>query len=310
MTTVEVFAPAKINLTLHVTGKREDGYHLLDSLVVFAKDIGDTVKVTDQPSLTLHVHGPMQAGVPTDESNVIVKAARLYQAKCAPNRGASIELTKRLPNGGGIGGGSADAGAVLRALCQLWRVELFSRPQAAAEIGADVAVCMTAPSPRRVVGVGENARLVNSLPRLWLVLANPGVHIPTADVFSRLSSNYRVDNEPMDNVPETQNFLEFEKWLRDQRNDLTPVVEDFCPEVRVCREALAALPGCRKADMSGSGSTCWGLFSNENDARAGVQLLEAAHPGWWVRSTEVEEFWNHSENYDLLFFNQLMRATT
>lgn len=287
MTTVEVFAPAKINLTLHVTGKK-DGYHLLDSLVVFAKDIGDEVSVSNAETFSLSVTGPLAAGVPTDESNLVLKAARFMQKWRAPDRFAEISLVKNLPHGAGIGGGSADAGAVLRGLGKLWGTKLFSGHMAF-ELGSDVPVCLLAPKPCRMTFRGA-AWPVRDLPSFWLVLANPGVHVPTAEVFKRFSENFPVENEPMEEMPFPFEFDVLVEWLRRQRNDLTQVMDGFCPSVLVCRDALAGQDGCLKADMSGSGGTCWGIFKTEGEAKLAEANLSASYPDWWVKQTAVEAF--------------------
>ncbi|WP_372834971.1 4-(cytidine 5'-diphospho)-2-C-methyl-D-erythritol kinase, partial [Puniceibacterium confluentis] len=166
----EVFAPAKVNLTLHVTGRRADGYHLLDSLVVFA-DIGDTVSVEASDRLSLAVDGPMAVGVPVDDSNLVLRAARFLN----PERGAAILLTKHLPAASGIGGGSSDAAATLRALSELWGVPV---PRDVLALGADLPVCM-APGAQRLAGVGDVLTPVPGLPDCDILLVKPGVSVAT-----------------------------------------------------------------------------------------------------------------------------------
>lgn len=284
--TVEAFAPAKVNLTLHVTGKRDDGYHLLDSLVVFARDIGDRLTVSGQSDLILDVTGPFADGVPNDGSNLALRAADLLQARHKVTKGARIGLVKDLPHGGGIGGGSADAAATLGALAKLWDVPTLTAEDAL-KLGADVPVCMHAPVPARMRGIGETVQTVPALPPVWLVLANPRIIVPTPRVFQQLGARSGVNNSPMGDVPGFRDFTAFAKWLNAQRNDLSDCVVADHPEVGTCIRALSEMDGCAKADMSGSGSTCWGLFPDENAANQAAEVLKQDHPEWWVAATAV-----------------------
>jgi 4-diphosphocytidyl-2-C-methyl-D-erythritol kinase len=178
---VKVFAPAKVNLALHVTGRRDDGYHLLDSLVVFA-GVGDWLDMAMATELSLSVSGPRAAGVPTDRGNLVWRAAEAF----GTDRGARIHLEKHLPHAGGIGGGSADAGATLRGLSALWGVALPD-PQAVLSIGADMSVC-AASMPARMRGIGDILDPVPPIPGLWIVLVNPGLEVPTGPVFKALAT--------------------------------------------------------------------------------------------------------------------------
>ena len=260
MTTVEAFAPAKINLTLHVTGQRADGYHLLDSLVVFA-DVGDRLWLTPGDVMQLDVTGPFADGVPVDGRNLVWKAA-----EAAGWRGA-IRLEKNLPHGAGIGGGSADAAAVLRAV---------ERPDLAAGLGADVPVCLRS-CPQRMQGIGESLTELRDVPALSLVLVNPGVALETASVFAALEQK---DHAPMAEMPDR----DFPHWLRDQRNDLEAPAIRIAPEIG---EVLASLSDARLARMTGSGSTCFGVYDSAAEAEAAAERLSHAHPEWWVRATRT-----------------------
>ncbi|MGP3697858.1 4-(cytidine 5'-diphospho)-2-C-methyl-D-erythritol kinase [Rhodobacter sp. NSM] len=269
----EAFARAKINLTLHVTGQRPDGYHLLDSLVVFA-DVGDTVRAELAERLSLEITGPRAAELPASDDNLVLRAARAMGGQAA-----RLTLEKQLPVASGIGGGSADAAATLRALAALWKAPL---PDAAAvlRLGADVPVCL-AERAVRMSGVGEIlAPLKAPLPSAWLVLANPGVAVPTPPVFKALTCR---SNPPMpDNLPDWATAEDLADFLAGMRNDLEEPAISLAPEIADTRAALAAQPGCLTARMSGSGATCFGLFSAERPARAAAEALRAAHPGWWV----------------------------
>jgi 4-diphosphocytidyl-2-C-methyl-D-erythritol kinase len=272
MTAAEARAPAKVNLTLHVTGRRPDGYHLLDSLVVFA-DAADVVRVRPADAPALRVTGPMAAGVPSDSSNLVLRAAALMGVT------AEIELEKHLPAAGGIGGGSSDAAATLRALSRMTGRPL---PREVLALGADVPVCME-PRPMRMRGIGETLSPVDGLPALDAVLVNPGVAVPTPQVFAGLE---RRANAPMpERLPPFAGAAAFADWLAGQRNDLERPAQTIAPEVGAALAALAQADGCRLARMSGSGATCFGIFP---DAAAAARAARAlARPGWWVRAVRL-----------------------
>jgi 4-diphosphocytidyl-2-C-methyl-D-erythritol kinase len=180
VTTIKANAPAKVNLTLHVTGQRDDGYHLLDSLVVFA-DITDQLSATSAPDLTLTVSGPFANGVPVDDTNLIMRAAKMLRNARGMTAGASMTLVKNLPHAAGIGSGSSDAAATIAMLAKLWGVAPL--PADAAEVlalGADVPLCMHAPNPVRMSGIGEVLTPVQPWPTLALVLLRPPVECPRA----------------------------------------------------------------------------------------------------------------------------------
>lgn len=272
-------ARAKINLCLHVTGRRADGYHLLDSLVVFA-DVGDRISVTQADRLDLTITGPMARDLPVSDDNLVLRAARLFGLA----RGAAITLDKVLPVASGIGGGSADAAAALRALSALWGVSVPART-AVLTLGADVPVCLAGVAAR-MEGIGEVVTpLPHPLPQAWLVLANPGVAVSTPDVFGALT---RRDNPglPCD-LPRLRGLAELAAFLQMQRNDLEAAAIAREPVVGRVKAALAGQPGCLLARMSGSGATCFGLFADPLSAAAAAQAVRAAEPGWWVTAAEM-----------------------
>ncbi len=273
---VEVFAPAKINLCLHVTGRRTDGYHLLDSLVAFA-GVGDRIIVEPDPGLTLTVTGPQAAGLTAGPDNLVLRAARAFGAGLP---GARITLDKHLPTASGIGGGSADAAAALKALAALWSRPLPS-PEAVLALGADVPVCL-AGRARRMTGAGETLSEVPPLPPAWIALANPGVAVSTPDVFARLD---RRDNPPLPAVPSFTGAAALATWLQRQRNDLEPAALGLAPAIAEALAALSAQPGVLIARMSGSGATCFALFAAETPARAAARAL--ARPGWWTAAAPL-----------------------
>jgi 4-diphosphocytidyl-2-C-methyl-D-erythritol kinase len=270
---VSAFAYAKINLSLHVTGQRADGYHLLDSLVAFA-GVHDLINVAASETLTLTVDGPMAPGVPVDDSNLVLKAARFLDGA----RGAAISLTKNLPASAGIGGGSADAAATLRALSCHWGLPV---PDDLAALGADVPVCWS-PTPQRMQGVGAFLSSVPTLPETWVVLVNPGVDLPTPSVFKALEHK---NNPPMsDPIPGFETPQAFAIWLANQRNDLQAPAIRLRP---VIQEVLTALDGALIARMSGSGATCFGLFDTADQADQVARHLRQSHPDWWVESGQL-----------------------
>lgn len=269
------FAAAKVNLSLHVTGQRPDGYHLLDSLVVFA-DVGDRVSVAPAPELDLTLAGPAAEGLRAEADNLVLRAARAFGV----NAGAAITLEKHLPVASGIGGGSADAAAALRALARFWDLPL---PDAAAvlRLGADVPVCLQG-RPVRMQGVGEIITPLPALPDGWLLLVNPGVGVSTPAVFRALP---RKDNPPMPAaLPPFADLAALAGWLAAQRNDLEPPAMALQPVIAQVKAALQAQPGCRIARMSGSGATCFGLFAAKAEAEQAAAALRQANPGWWVQA--------------------------
>jgi len=270
-------APAKVNLALHVTGRRSDGYHLLDSLVVFA-GVGDRLEAEPAAGLSLSLKGPFASGLGAGADNLVLRAADLLRP---PGQGAALHLTKALPVAAGIGGGSADAAAALRLLARLWDVPLPA-PARALALGADVPVCLAGRSAR-MRGIGGDLAAV-ALPPVWIVLVNPGVPVPTGGVFAGLA---RRDNAPMPDLPRFCDAAALFGWLARQRNDLEAPARALAPAIDAVLAALAGQPGCGLARMSGSGATCFALFGTEAPALAAAQALRAAEPRWWVAAAPV-----------------------
>ena len=274
MTVIEGFAPAKINLTLHVTGRRADGYHELDSLVIFA-DIGDRIKVKPSDTTILTVDGPMAAGVPVDESNLVVRAAAKMDVA------ADIHLEKHLPNAAGLGGGSSDAAATLTALSELSGKPV---PRDVLSLGADIPVCQMR-GAARMRGVGERVEPVQGLPVLHAVLVNPNLPVMTKEVFAGLG---RPDNAAMpETLPQFDEAGELIDWLATMRNDLEAPAIKAEPVIQQVFDTLSVTPGCDLARMSGSGGTCFGLYSDAETAASASGRLREKHPGWWVRAVRL-----------------------
>lgn len=277
------FAPAKVNLALHVTGQRADGYHLLDSLVVFA-GLGDQIGATAARGLTLTVSGAFAAGIPTDDSNLVLQAALLLASRRGVQIGAALRLAKSLPHAAGIGGGSSDAAATIRLLADLWKVAPLSPddPDVLA-LGADVPVCLSAPAPQRMSGIGEQLSLWPHLPSCALVLVNPRVEVPTREVFRAMIQRA---NPPM-SAPPGPGFEAFATWLAAQRNDMEPAARGLAPAIGDALGRLSAAPGVVLARMSGSGATCYGLCPDLATAKRVAKSIQIAEQGWWVAPAPV-----------------------
>ncbi len=276
---VAAFAPAKVNLYLHVTGRRDDGYHLLDSLVAFV-DIGDRLTVELAASLSLVVDGPEAADlVSVGDDNLVLRAARLLADRAGITAGAALHLHKHLPVAAGIGGGSSDAAAALVALKRLWRISLEDEALCSlgARLGADIPACLY----ERAVwvgGIGERLKPAGALPEAGILLVNPRRALPTAAVFNarRGPFGHLGRFAPM---PGEASALA--RALMRCRNDLTEAATDLVPEIAAVLARLGRLPGSLLARMSGSGATCFALFADRAGAEEARALMAAAEPRWW-----------------------------
>jgi 4-diphosphocytidyl-2-C-methyl-D-erythritol kinase len=273
---VQRIARAKVNLALHVVGRRADGYHLLDSLVAFA-DFGDVVTVEPAPSLSLSITGPMAAGLSAGSDNLVLKAAQMLGSPL----GAAITLEKRLPIASGIGGGSADAAATMQALGALWGCALPDAGQVLA-LGADVPVCLAGQSCR-MAGIGDQISPI-ALPPAHLVLVNPGVGLSTAAVFGALLCR---DNPPLPPAAPMPDAVALAAYLGHCRNDLEAPALSLVPQIGAVLAALQGQKGCLLARMSGSGATCFGLFASASAAVAAATALRAQSGAWWVQATTM-----------------------
>ncbi|NNK78839.1 MAG: 4-(cytidine 5'-diphospho)-2-C-methyl-D-erythritol kinase [Litoreibacter sp.] len=292
---IKVFAPAKVNLTLHVTGQREDGYHLLDSLVAFPR-IGDELSFEAADTTTLKIES-MGQDLPAGEDNLVMRAARLF----LPNTPCAITLRKDLPVAAGIGGGSADAGAVFRAATMIEPDVPLSAADVIA-LGADVPACL-ASLPQRMGGIGDVIAPV----QLWpgdgiLVLVNPGVPVPTPVVFRRLTSR---SNPPMPEIlPSFATLDTLAGFVSECRNDLEQPAIEEAPIIANVLSQLRSDPDCMVARMSGSGATCFGLYRDPEAAVAMTDRLKIENPGWWAASAPF------STPQDIVPKGQFIRATT
>lgn len=275
-------APAKVNLSLHVLGRRPDGYHELESLVVFA-GAADRLELAPGPALSIAVQGPRAEAAGPPEDNLVVRAARALAERVPGLRTGAFRLTKNLPAAAGIGGGSSDAAAALRLLARLndLPADAPAVTEAARATGADVPVCLD-PRARMMAGAGERVGPPLGLPALFCVLVNPGVAVPTPAVFRRLglASGQTVADAAHPDAPAGGWTVEA---LGALRNDLEPPALALAPAIGTALARLRGSAGCRLARMSGSGATVFGLY---DDCRAAGRAARAlAEPGWWVRPT-------------------------
>jgi 4-diphosphocytidyl-2-C-methyl-D-erythritol kinase len=294
-TELSEFAPAKINLTLRIGRKRPDGYHDLESLVVFAQ-AGDALRLAAGGSLGLDVDGPTATHAGPAADNLVLKATRALRAQIADLRVGHFHLTKSIPVAAGLGGGSSDAAAALRMLARLNNLPAQdSRVMTAARAsGADVPVCLD-PRPRIMRGIGDVLSGPIRLPALHAVLVNPGVPVPTGTVFAALAGS-RIDQPPpsIDSDPASQcveearsepSFAALIDALASSANDLEAPALALFPPVAASLSALRGIASCRLARMSGSGGTCFGVFAAASEAKSAAETLRHVYPGWWVHNT-------------------------
>jgi 4-diphosphocytidyl-2-C-methyl-D-erythritol kinase len=283
-------APAKVNLTLHVLGRRADGYHEIESLVAFA-GVGDALSFTPGRALALTVGGPTAAAAGDTADNLVLKAARALAEQVEGLQLGRFALSKRLPVAAGLGGGSADAAAALRMLARSSRLAPDDPRllQAARATGADVPVCLD-PRPRLMRGIGDILSEPLDLPKLAAVLVNPGVAVPTREVFAalKLPAGSVAASPPGSATSLGATSLvatNLADAIANGRNDLELPAIELQPVIADVLAVLRKLPGCRLSRMSGSGATCFGLFDSTAAATAAARTLRIGYPAWWVRPT-------------------------
>lgn len=276
-------APAKVNLTLRVLGRRSDGYHELESLVAFA-DCGDDLELTPAAQFSLTVDGPFAAAIDGgDADNLVARVAAAAQAAAPALGPGAFRLTKRLPVAAGVGGGSADAAAAIRLLQRHDPVAAGSVdwPSIALRLGADVPVCLAARAAL-MAGVGERLTALPGLPDLWCLLVNPGVALATRDVFRELGAPpLAAGMEQIAVAPPTGSAEALLAHLAAGVNDLEAPARHLCPPIGDVLATLSGMPGVRLARMSGSGPTCFALFREEAAMAEAAAWLAQRRPGWW-----------------------------
>jgi len=277
-------ARAKVNLYLRILGRRDDGYHRLDSLVAFA-DLADRLSAEPAASLSLSVDGTYAGQCGAQADNLVWRAAQLLADHARIPPAVKLSLTKNIPVAAGLGGGSADAAAALRLLAANWGVPL-DRPELyalALRLGADVPVCL-AGRASLIGGIGEELRPAPALPRAGLVLANPGQALATAAVFASLGGKFQPATEKLSAMPDAAALA---AQMRARGNGLTEAALRLCPAIGAVLAQLRALPGALMAQMSGSGASCFALFADAAAARQAAAALSARHPGWFVHGGEL-----------------------
>jgi len=276
-----LLAPAKLNLYLHVVGRRADGFHLLDSLVAFV-DIGDHITVNPAHSLNVAITGPFanELAAHDPRQNLVWRAGEALARELDRPPGALVVLEKNLPIASGIGGGSSDAAAALLSLADLWGAKLAPERLAVlgATLGADVPVCL-AGRAAFIGGIGDQVVPAPALPEAYLVLVNPGRPLPTPDVYKSRQGPF---GQPARFAYAPGDAAELAAILKQRRNDLSDAARAIVPEIDDVLAALAACDGALLARMSGSGATCFALFADDATASAAAARVRGAKPGWWV----------------------------
>jgi 4-diphosphocytidyl-2-C-methyl-D-erythritol kinase len=274
-------APAKLNLDLYVEGRRDDGYHLLDSVVAFTT-FGDDLAVTPADAFSLTVDGPFAGALEREGESLVTRAVHALASRLGRAPNVAVRLTKRIPLAAGLGGGSADAGAALRALVRLWddAASLSRLVGIARTLGADVPACLAA-RPARLTGIGDVLAPAPAIPCLELVLVNPNQPAPTGAVYRGL--------DPAGFAPapaRTDDGATLPRWLRGGRNDLEPAALAVAPAIGEVRARLAA-SGARLVRLSGSGATVFAVFDGPEAADATAATLVDERPDWWVQRTRL-----------------------
>lgn len=279
---LSINAPAKLNLFLHVTG-RQDGYHLIKSLVVFTQ-FGDRLEARDESRISLQVAGPFAGDCGPLEHNLVLRAARSLSALAPAPVGAALTLHKYLPAAAGLGGGSSDAAAAIQLLLSLWKLHPGDRAlsELALGLGADVPVCLRG-SPAMVGGIGERLSAAPALPPCYVLLVNPRVPLSTQAVFERLDGRFSSTPKSFPAVIRTAG--ELARLLGELQNDLEQPASELEPEILIVLKALREHKGCLLARMSGSGATCFGLFDNAADMAAAAHAISHGHPHYWLAQT-------------------------
>lgn len=278
---ISALAYAKVNLYLHITGKSKN-YHLLDSMVVFA-DIHDVVEVEPAESIKVIVKGDYADMVPADNS--VLKAAEHLHEQFNIKNGAQITLQKNLPAGAGIGGGSADAAAAVKLLTRLWKINVSPEEMTkiALSLGADVPACLESTS-LYMSGIGEILKPVPKLPKAYLLLVGTGKPLLTKDVYTKYNGSFSSS------VTGPKRFMtnsEFFDFIAAAKNDLQDAAIELMPEIKTILSALKAEKDCLVSRMSGSGSTCFGLFAKRKFAEDVAIKLSNEHPSWWIRVANI-----------------------
>ena len=285
MQMLTIKAPAKLNFFLHITGKRPDGYHLIESLAGFT-EFGDVLELSEAPTLTLAIDGPYASALGDDvEANLVMRAARALQQYSGTKRGAHIHLTKHIPMGAGLGGGSSDAAATLRGLIELW--ERTVTPEAlhamARSLGSDVPLCLRRHSAW-VSGIGDQVVTVGMDVNGWVVLVNPNLPLLTADVYRGFSGRFTASSVAPSPLYSLGDLVDL---MHATHNDLEEPAIRLMPVIAELLDFLRAGDGCNIARMSGSGATCYAIYDNQEQAEKILHSLQHLKSGWWSQMTQL-----------------------
>jgi 4-diphosphocytidyl-2-C-methyl-D-erythritol kinase len=280
---LRITAPAKVNLSLHVTGKRDDGYHLLDSLVAFT-EFGDVLTIDHASECTLAVSGEFAVALQGEsaEHNLVLKAARLLQKTAHIHNGVHITLEKKIPVGAGLGGGSADAAAALVGLRRFWNIDCADQVlfDIAKQLGSDVPVCLNSRSVW-MRGIGDQLSAAELPGEWWLVLVNPRAALLTEDVFGRFGGVYKPEGQAVSPIADIAGFL------HTLDNDLQAPAISLMPVIGELLQRLSATAGCRIARMTGSGATCFGLYGSQHEAQQAHNEILQTKPQWWAVASRL-----------------------
>ncbi|MBX9726730.1 MAG: 4-(cytidine 5'-diphospho)-2-C-methyl-D-erythritol kinase [Rickettsiales bacterium] len=288
MDVLTLHAPAKLNLYLHITGKRPDGYHLMESLVVFT-ELADVLRIEACDALSLSVDGEFAHASGNQADNLVIKAARALQAHAGVKHGAKLHLTKRIPVGAGLGGGSADAAAALRGLNQLWQLQrnMIELQAIAATIGADVPMCVVGESAI-ARGIGDQLELLPyALPVFYALLVHPNVPLLTKDVYAAFAHRTATHGDPWQPAP--YDAASFIASLLGTRNHLQPAAIGVNPLVAEVLLALDTVsPAADLVRLTGSGACCFALYRHREEAQSAKRRLTRDYPDWFVALTATQ----------------------
>lgn len=278
-----IAAPAKLNLFLQVLGRKNDGYHQIESLVVFPQ-FGDRLEIYESPTISLQVEGPFADECGPLENNLVLRAAHALAALAPTPVGARLKLHKNLPAAGGLGGGSSDVASAIQLLIPFWGLQLEGKALAelAVRLGADVPVCLRR-RPAIMRGIGEQLSAAPTLPNCYVLLVNPRIQLSTQAVFEKLDG--RFGKVPQRFPRHVSSVKKLARLLTVRRNDLEKPAIELVPEIQTVLDALNRQKGCLLARMSGSGTTCFGLFANADEMGAAAVAIKQAHPEYWQVQT-------------------------
>ncbi len=278
-TVMKGIAHAKINLSLHITGKLPNGYHKLDSLVVFT-EFGDILELRRANKFILTTCGTFNRELPPSSENIILAALQILEGASTEFK---INLEKSIPVSAGLGGGSTNAAQALKLAAALLECPLPNDSDKITSVGSDLPVCLTG-KPALVRGFGEKITILDRFFEFPILLVNPNKPVPTGDVYKQLSA---VNNPPQTSYPVEGNKCDVIDWLKEQRNDLEAPAFDLCPETKDVLFSLRKQEGCLLARMSGSGGTCFGIFQTMEQTSVAARKIKIGIPEWWVQPTRI-----------------------